>query len=166
MHHHYIFIPRCSHVTFVKFNLLFSRCAVLIGVQETLWGNITGSMMRTLLAWGLLPTKILSVAMTMGTNTYTYINVIYTVLYLQLADMCSGLRSSSNGAYNVTYAVSGDNIIFTLQAMTTGWVGIGFSLDQFMVSHLYTSECHLSSSIPLPSSSSPPSPPPTPPSVV
>ena len=50
--------------------------------------------------------------------------------------MCFGSRSASNGAYNVAYSVRGDTITFALQAMTTGWVGIGFSLDQLMVSHL------------------------------
>ena len=49
---------------------------------------------------------------------------------------CSGTRSSSNGVYSMTYAVNGDTIRFTVQAQTTGWVGIGFSLDQLMVSNL------------------------------
>ena len=48
---------------------------------------------------------------------------------------CSGTRSSSNGVYSMTYAVNGNAIRFTVQALTTGWVGIGFSLDQLMVSN-------------------------------
>lgn len=44
----------------------------------------------------------------------------------------------------MTYDVSGDSITFTLQAQTTGWVGIGFSLDQSMVGHLVTNGCQLS----------------------
>ena len=70
---------------------------------------------------------------------HTWVRVVHVVL--QLADSCLGVRSSSNGAYNVTYEVRGDNITFLLQARTTGWVGIGFSLDQLMVGHMCASEC-------------------------
>ena len=49
--------------------------------------------------------------------------------------MCSGMRSAAGGNYSLTYEVSGDSITFTLQAQTTTWVALGFSLDQFMVSH-------------------------------
>ena len=62
--------------------------------------------------------------------------LVHVFMYLlQLADLCRGMGSSSNGVYNVTYTVSGDNITFVLQAQTTGWVGIGFSLDRLMVGH-------------------------------
>ena len=64
-------------------------------------------------------------------------SIIGYMFVLVLADVCFGSRSASNGEYYVAYSVSGDTITFTLQAMTTGWVGIGFSLDQLMVSHLY-----------------------------
>ena len=66
-------------------------------------------------------------------HTHGLVNVFMYIL--PLADLCRGVRSLSNGAYKVTYTVSGDSITFVLQAQTTGWVGIGFSLDQRMVGH-------------------------------
>ena len=49
-------------------------------------------------------------------------------------ESCSGSRSISNGLYEITYSVEGDNIDFTISASTIGWVGLGFSANQFMVS--------------------------------
>ena len=71
--------------------------------------------------------------------------LVITGNVLPLADaICSGTRFSTNGVYNVTYDVSGDSITFTIQAQTTGWVGLGFSLDQLMVSHSFMNEFYLS----------------------
>ena len=36
--------------------------------------------------------------------------------------------------YQATWTVEGNNVRFTVSAQTTGWVGIGFSDDQLMVS--------------------------------
>ena len=47
---------------------------------------------------------------------------------------CSGTFGVAGGSYNGSWRVEGDEIIFTVAAQTTGWVGIGFSLDQRMVS--------------------------------
>ena len=55
---------------------------------------------------------------------------------MSVTEVCSGMRSSSDDLYSMTYAVNGDIITFTLQGKTTGWVGIGFSFDQRMVSHM------------------------------
>jgi len=41
--------------------------------------------------------------------------------------------------YQATWTVEGNNVRFTVSAQTTGWVGIGFSNDQLMVS-VYTFE--------------------------
>ena len=47
---------------------------------------------------------------------------------------CSGTFEVAGGAYSGSWSVEGDDIIFTAAAQTTGWVGIGFSLDRVMVS--------------------------------
>ena len=60
-------------------------------------------------------------------------------------ESCSGSRSISNGLYEITYSVEGDNIDFTISASTTGWVGLGFSANQFMVSDNTTSLTYISS---------------------
>ena len=44
---------------------------------------------------------------------------------------CTG--SMSNSGYEVSWAVSGENVDFTVSADTTGWVGVGFSLTANMV---------------------------------
>ena len=45
---------------------------------------------------------------------------------------CAGTRNS--GFYMVSWNVTGDSVAFQVTALTTGWVAIGFSDDQFMVS--------------------------------
>ena len=47
---------------------------------------------------------------------------------------CSGTFGVAGGAYSGSWSVVRDEVIFTVAARTTGWVGIGFSLDQLMVS--------------------------------
>ena len=46
---------------------------------------------------------------------------------------CSAMVTASKGNYMLSISVQGDIISFTVSAPTTGWVGIGFSLDQSMV---------------------------------
>ena len=46
---------------------------------------------------------------------------------------CSATVTASKGNYMLSISVQGDVISFTVSAPTTGWVGIGFSLDQSMV---------------------------------
>ena len=48
---------------------------------------------------------------------------------------CTG--SLSNSSYEVSWAVSGGNVDFTVSADTTGWVGVGFSLTPSMVCKIY-----------------------------
>ena len=51
-----------------------------------------------------------------------------------LSSSCSGTRTS--GSYEVSWEVIDDNIsyvMFNVSAVTTGWVAVGFSLDQLMV---------------------------------
>ena len=54
-------------------------------------------------------------------------------------DPCSsGISHNCDGDicdYSASWSISGDDITFEVRAMTTGWVGIGFSNDQFMVSN-------------------------------
>ena len=57
---------------------------------------------------------------------------------------CTG--SMSSGVYQVSWAVSGGNVDFTVSADTTGWVGVGFSLTDDMVCknlyiHIYIYVC-------------------------
>ena len=53
-------------------------------------------------------------------------------------DPChSGIRVNCNGDicdYAASWSISGDEITFEVIVRTTGWVGIGFSNDQLMVS--------------------------------
>lgn len=46
---------------------------------------------------------------------------------------CIATMTASKGNYMVSVSVQGDAISFNMSAPTTGWVGIGFSLDQSMV---------------------------------
>ena len=55
-------------------------------------------------------------------------------ILLLLTDSCRGDRVTSNGLYEMTYFVEGDAVDFTITVETTGWVGLGFSTDQLMVS--------------------------------
>ena len=48
---------------------------------------------------------------------------------------CTGSRSS--GVYQVSWAVSGGNVDFTVSVDTTEWVGVGFSLTANMVCKIY-----------------------------
>ena len=48
---------------------------------------------------------------------------------------CTG--SMLSGVYEVSWAVSGGNVNFTVSADTTGWVGVGFSLTPNMVCKTY-----------------------------
>ena len=48
---------------------------------------------------------------------------------------CKG--SLSSGVYEVSWAVSGGNVDFTVSADTTEWVGVGFSLTANMVCKIY-----------------------------
>ena len=70
------------------------------------------------------------------TSVLTIWSLKLLLVHLLYTDSCSGTRFSSDAVYNMTYAVNGETITFTLQATTTGWVGIGFSHDQLMVRHL------------------------------
>ena len=58
----------------------------------------------------------------------------YSLVPSLLVAACSGTFGVAGGAYNGSWRVEGDEVIFTVAAQTTGWVGIGFSLDQLMVS--------------------------------
>ena len=46
---------------------------------------------------------------------------------------CSGSFSITSGDYQATYVVLGDNVMFSVSARTSGWVGIGVSNDGMMV---------------------------------
>ena len=50
-------------------------------------------------------------------------------------DPCSG--SWNNSACHVNWTVKGDCISFCVSVNSRGWVGLGFSLDQFMVLFYY-----------------------------
>ena len=55
---------------------------------------------------------------------------------------CTGafVPVDTNSGWFVVWTVRGDLIDFVVSAQTTGWVGIGFSLDSLMVSifHAFT----------------------------
>ena len=46
----------------------------------------------------------------------------------------SGCDDAEGCTYNATYAANGTSVRFTVTVRTDTWVGIGFSLDRFMVS--------------------------------
>ena len=50
------------------------------------------------------------------------------------AAQCSGSRISEDETYTVSWTVTGDSVAFEVSAVTTGWVGLGFSVDSIMVS--------------------------------
>jgi len=45
---------------------------------------------------------------------------------------CTGSFSITSGDYQATYVVMGDNVMFSVSARTSGWVGIGVSDDGLM----------------------------------
>ena len=49
----------------------------------------------------------------------------------------SGCDDAEGCTYNATYAANGTSVRFTVTVRTDTWVGIGFSLDRFMVSDSY-----------------------------
>ena len=51
---------------------------------------------------------------------------------------CAGTLSNGANTWSAAYRVNGgrDKVDFTVTATTTGWVGIGFSDDPFMVRNL------------------------------
>lgn len=51
---------------------------------------------------------------------------------------CSENFSVANGDYQVRYIVLGNDVMFSVSARTTGWVGIGISDDMLMVSFVIT----------------------------
>ena len=50
---------------------------------------------------------------------------------------CTGSLSNANSGYEVSWAVSGGNVDFTVSVDTTEWVGVGFSLTANMVCKTY-----------------------------
>ena len=66
-------------------------------------------------------------------NTEAFMNGL--VLYTE----CSGayFQSDSASRWTMQWNVRGDMIDFVVSAVTTGWVGIGFSEDAQMVSNLH-----------------------------
>lgn len=56
--------------------------------------------------------------------------------YSDHAENCYATMTASKGNYTLSLSVQEDTISFNVSAPTTGWVGIGFSLDQNMVSSM------------------------------
>ena len=54
-------------------------------------------------------------------------------LFFSLAP-CSGNFSVANGDYRASYLARGDSVMFSVSARTSGWVAIGISNDESMVS--------------------------------
>ena len=65
--------------------------------------------------------------------------IISNVLTATCQDSVGALcdPQGENCAYNANWTVRGDLISFEVRATTVGWVGIGFSDDQMMVSTSY-----------------------------
>ena len=58
----------------------------------------------------------------------------HTALYTE----CTGFfAADSNSGWFAQWTVRGDMIDFVVSALTTGWVGIGFSTNNIMVSRLH-----------------------------
>jgi len=53
-------------------------------------------------------------------------------IFLYLAP-CNRNFSIANGDYLVSYIVLGNDVMFSVSARTTGWIGIGISDDMSMV---------------------------------
>jgi len=64
--------------------------------------------------------------------------MLTTSSILIILAQCSGSVdvgcSSQVCEFQANWTVQGDSVEFSVSAQTTGWVGIGFSDDQFMVS--------------------------------
>ena len=54
-----------------------------------------------------------------------------------LSAQCTGNFSARSGNYRVSYVVQGNNVTFSVSARTTGWVAIGVSNDNRMVSYVF-----------------------------
>ena len=54
-----------------------------------------------------------------------------------LSAQCTGNFSAQSGNYRVSYVVQGNNVTFSVSARTTGWVAIGVSNDNRMVSYVF-----------------------------